>query len=115
MTASAISEKQMNGSDFLDWRDRPPELNYRIQRAFDRLQSDTECKWVLYNGSSGGYGLCGVDEYSLMKTLIEIAPPSQKTFCALDVGAGNFQWGRGSAVIQYPLEKNSLLKYISWN
>jgi ankyrin repeat protein len=38
-----------------------------------------------------------VDEYELMKKIIQQAPPEQKEFWALDIGAGNFEWSAGLA------------------
>ena len=60
--------------------------------SFEGLTHQKVCQWGLFNGSDG-YNLCGVDEYALMKRIILEAPKDQKEFYALDIGAGNFQWG----------------------
>jgi hypothetical protein len=85
-----------NHSSILDWRRRPDDLNEAISRAFNRIESDTRSDWGLYNGSKE-YKLCGINEYALMKKIIKDAPESRDTFFALDIGAGNFQWGRALA------------------
>ncbi len=53
----------------------------------------------MYNRSDG-YGMCSIDEYALMKKVIQQAPTTQKDFYALDVGSGKFQWvdGLGSYI-----------------
>jgi len=80
----------------LHWSQRPPELVQRIQSAFEAISQETSSAWGAYNGSKT-YGICGVDEHKLMKRLILEAPPEQKDFYILEIGAGNFQWENGFA------------------
>ena len=79
----------------LNWRDRPAALQSRIDSAFASMSKDTSSHWSLYNGSEGssGYGLCEVNEYSLMESIVRKAPEDQTDFYALDIGCANFQWG----------------------
>lgn len=80
-------------SPYLRWEDRTPEINHSISRAFKAIVSDTNSSWGLYNGSNI-YAIGGVKEHKLMRKLIREAPPENKDFYALDIGAGNYQWGR---------------------
>ena len=80
----------------LDWTQRPPALQQKISNSFEGLTYHQVSQWGLFNGSEG-YNLCRVDEYALMKRIILEAPKKQKEFYALDIGAGNFQWGKGLA------------------
>ena len=80
----------------LNWTQRPTAVQEEISDSFEGLIHQKVCQWGLFNGSDG-YNLCGVDEYALMKRIILEAPKEQKEFYALDIGAGNFQWGKGLA------------------
>lgn len=84
---------------YLDWTQRTPDIQEKIKQTFNTLSTDTRSGWGLYNGSDN-YSMCGVDEHSLMKKVIQQAPTTQKNFYALDIGAGNFQWvdGLGSYI-----------------
>lgn len=85
-----------SSSIYLDWTQRPKELQERINSAFRYICKHESSQWGLYNGGSE-YAMCGVKEHDLMKKLILDAYPARKEFYALDVGAGNFQWGESLA------------------
>jgi Ankyrin repeats (3 copies) len=85
-----------NNFQRLDWTQRPTEAQEKISSSFESLMRQTHSQWGCFNGSKGYY-LCGVDEYALMKRIILDAPKEKKEFYALDIGAGNFQWGEGLA------------------
>lgn len=78
---------------YLCWKDRTPEINSSISEAFQSIVSDTKSSWGLYNGSEE-YCIGGIKEHELMRTLLQEAPSENKDFYALDIGAGNYQWGR---------------------
>ncbi len=92
---NANSGCNSTGSCYFDWTQRPESLKSRISNAFNDLVKQSSSEWGL-NGCAN-YHLCGVDEYSLMKKIIMQASLTQKTFYALDIGAGNFEWGQGLA------------------
>jgi len=81
---------------YLDWTQRPKELQQRINSAFNYICKDESSKWGLYNGSEE-YAMCGVKEHDLMKKIILDAYPARKEFYVLDIGAGNFQWNESLA------------------
>ncbi|MCP5507340.1 MAG: ankyrin repeat domain-containing protein [Chlamydiales bacterium] len=81
---------------YLSWKERTSEVNLAITRAFQAIASNTNSQWGLFNGSYT-YGIGGIKEHKLMKKIIREAPSETKDFYALDIGAGNYQWGRGLA------------------
>jgi ankyrin repeat protein len=85
-----------SGSRYLDWTQRPESLQCDISSAFDRIVRDTSSSWNLYNGSPG-YFICDINDYSLVKKIIQAAKGTRKEFYALDIGAGNYQWSQGLA------------------
>ena len=99
----------VSSAPYLHWTQRSTELQEEISDSFEYLTKATRSGWGLFNGSDG-YNLCGVDEYALMKRIILEAPKEQKEFYALDIGAGNFQWGKGLAeyLNQQPGPRNTL-------
>ncbi len=78
------------------WKGRTEEINSRISYAFNRIVSDTASIWGKFNGSDT-YQIGGIKEHKLMRKIIQEAPPECKHFYALDIGAGNYQWGRALA------------------
>ncbi len=82
-------------SQHLDWNERPKPLQSAISHTFNEIMKDSKSKWGVYNGDYE-YCMCGIDEQKLMKKVI-LQSPQQKAFYALDIGAENFQWGRGIA------------------
>jgi hypothetical protein len=77
--------------NYLNWRDRPPEVLEAINEAFDVLQSRTESIWGFYNGRES-YNLCGINEHELIRQMVLHAPLDQKVFTIIELGAGKFQW-----------------------
>ncbi len=82
-----------NGSIYLLWKERTSEINHSISRAFQAIVGKTKSSWGFYNGGNR-YDIGGIKEHKLMKKMIREAPPEIKDFYALDIGAGNYQWGR---------------------
>lgn len=80
---------------YLDPRKRPQSIRSEIYESWKKLQHYSSC-WVLYNGSNV-YTVCGLNEQKAILKIIEEAPVSRKAFFALDIGAGNFQWGASLA------------------
>lgn len=80
-------------SPYLCWKDRPQEINQAISKAFQDIMHCTQSEWGRYNGEDE-YNICGIKEHKLMRKIIRDAPAEIKDFYALDIGAGNFQWGR---------------------
>ena len=92
MSCNTIQSTQTSLTrSYLDWKERPTPLNKKVSKSFNKLIQDTSSNW-LYNGSYE-YNMCGIDEHKLIKKIILQAPPEQKKFYVLDIGAGNFQWG----------------------
>lgn len=81
---------------YLCWRDRKTEINDAIANAFNSISNQTKSNWGLFNGCES-YNLAYIKEHKLMKKLIQDRSPETKDFYALDVGSGNFEWGRGLA------------------
>lgn len=75
------------------WQSRTSEINYSISRAFQAIAHHTKSGWGAFNGSDT-YGIGGIKEHKLMRKIILEAPAECKDFYALDIGAGNYQWGR---------------------
>lgn len=79
------------------WKERPLEINEKINKAFNKIKQQTESEWGIYNGSEHGYEICEIKEFQLMRKIILDAQDKRKEFYLLDIGAGNFQFGRGLA------------------
>lgn len=71
----------------LEWKDRPQEIKTKIKEAWDNLAKHSNDLWV-YSGKSN-YDLCGVDEFLLIKKIIE-NNRERRLFYILDIGAGDF-------------------------
>lgn len=82
-------------SPFLDWKERPQSIQKDISSAFDVLSSQNVSGWGAYNGQEK-YEIAQVDEHKLMAKIIKKSP-NRKEFFALDIGAGNFHWGKSLA------------------
>ncbi|KAF3361767.1 hypothetical protein PHSC3_001718 [Chlamydiales bacterium STE3] len=97
MSGNTVScASQSTPSPYLCWRNRTAEINYFISSAFRAIVGHTKSCWGIYNGSDT-YGIGGIKEHKFMRKLIREAPPKCKDFYALDIGAGNYQWGRSLA------------------
>lgn len=77
----------------LNISDRSEYLKNLISRSFDTVSSNQK-KW-LYNGSKY-YCFLGIDPLSILQEKIK-SKPSQKDFYVLDIGAGQFDWGKTTA------------------
>lgn len=101
MSSDAISKPyatpSANYSPSLSYKDRTAEINLAISRTFQAIADDTESRWSLYNGGSS-YSICGIKERKLLRKIIIEASPEIKDFYALDIGAGDFEWGERLAV-----------------
>jgi SAM-dependent methyltransferase len=94
---SNIVATYLDESPFLHWTQRPKEVNDAISKTFAALQ--TKGEWGVCNGIKPKYGICSIDEHALVAQIIRNAPLTQKTFYILDIGAGEFGWGR--ALVQF--------------
>ena len=92
---------------YLSWKERTSEINHSIYRAFQAIVSDTKSEWGRFNGNDT-YSIGGIKEHKLMRKIIQEAPSGTKDFYALDIGAGNYQWGRELA--KYLNEKKDIPK-----
>jgi len=85
---------------WLNWRDRPPELKKCILNAFKKVNSSPKSflgiNWNFNGDHENPYEICELNEYSLIKSMIQ-ANPDRKSFYVMDIGAGNFGFGRGLA------------------
>lgn len=87
-------EKPHEGlSSYLNWKDRTPDINESISKAFARISENSESQWGVFNGDTA-YSIGGIQEHKLIRKIIQEAPPENKDFYVLDIGAGNFEWGR---------------------
>ncbi len=75
---------------YLDWTQRTLNIHEKIEQVFSFLSTRTRSYWTMYN-ECDTYGICSIDDYSLMKKVIQQAPTTQKAFYVLDIGAGEFQ------------------------
>jgi hypothetical protein len=73
----------------LHWKDRPVLLKEAIQEAFHSLSCQSRSTWT-YNGDEKEYNLLSINQYQLLKHIIQSNYPKQKNFTVLDIGAGNF-------------------------
>ncbi len=80
-------------SNKLDWNDRPDDVKKKIFNAWKRLSSRAASRWTLNGDDEKPYNICDIDEYKLIED--EIKASSKKKFHILDIGAGNFGFGRG--------------------
>ncbi len=80
---------------YLSWKERTSEINRAISSAFETIAHNTKCEY-LFNGRDA-YRIGGIKERKLMRKIIREASSGTKDFYALDIGAGNFQWGRALA------------------
>lgn len=99
-----------HSSPYLSWKDRTSAINGFIDLAFKKRAGNTKSEWGLFNGSYAYY-LGGIKEQKLMRKLIQKAPRECKDFYALDIGAGNFQWGR--ALAEYLNTKKDIPKDVT--
>ncbi len=95
--ATSISNKSLTSEPaWLDWNNRPESLKSEVNTSYEKLTQFSESSWKTFNGLNF-YGICGVDELKLLKKTILDAYPDRKEFYVLDIGAGNFQWGKAVA------------------
>lgn len=88
----------------LNWRHRTQEINSHIDEAYQKCQKREQ--WGCYNGQSN-YGIGGVDDYKIiLKTIAEGIIKGQTEFVFMDIGAGDFSWGRNVAQIIKEKEKS---------
>lgn len=97
-----LVQNATQNTQFLDWRDRPEGVKSNIESSLVRLQKNIKSSWGVYNGSPK-YEMCSVNEHALIERLIKEAP-TRKDFYFLDIGAGNFQWGKSLADFLSKLE-----------
>ena len=89
-TATKI-EKQTRG---LHWNQRPLEIQQAIDDAFNRISNHACSQWGLANGHIQ-YELGDIDDRIVIEKLIlQQLNKGQTEFVFMDIGAGNFQWGR---------------------
>jgi hypothetical protein len=91
VTANANNDSILDG---LDYRQRPIELQNKIDELFAKIAEKNESKWM-FNGpinNGGRYCICGITDEKLVFDIILNAPPEQKDFYFIDVGAGQYQW-----------------------
>lgn len=76
--------------------DRPDTLKKDINDAFAKISHHNSSQWGIANGSSN-YDVMGFDDHHLIKALMHKLPNDQDTFTFLEIGAGNFQFGKALA------------------
>jgi SAM-dependent methyltransferase len=91
------------------WEKRTQEIEFEISDAFHRLTIKTDSKWGAFNGRDT-YCIGGVREHKLMAGIIQNSPLTKKNFYVLDIGAGDYQWGKSLA--QYLNARTDIRKEI---
>ncbi len=82
---------------YLNWKQRPPKLNDQLKLNFWCLQIMQKSQWSMYNGCKN-YRLANVNEHLLLFSTIKKGMlQGKKIFYVMDIGAGDFTWGRGVA------------------
>lgn len=76
---------------YLDWKQRTLEIQTKVTSDFDALKKYDHSMWGV-NGDDE-YNLITIRDHLLAERIIRDAPPTQKDFYFLDIGAGDFQWG----------------------
>lgn len=89
---SSMAVSSFINASYLKIEDRPEEVKAAITRTFDVISDDTSSTWGSYNGVSC-YSLIG-DDHLVAQKIIQGAPKDQTEFFFLDIGAGDFEWGR---------------------
>ncbi len=76
----------------LNWHDRPKAMKEDVISAYQKISANPSSQWGLTNGAPE-YNLICIEQYKLLKNII-LKAPEEKEFFILDLGAGNFEWGR---------------------
>lgn len=93
------------------WKGRTPEIIQSISYAYNTVARNSNSGlWQLHKGSER-YWIAEIKERKLMKRLIQEAPAECKNFYVLDIGAGDYQWGR--ALANYLNAKKSIPKDVT--
>lgn len=81
----------------LNWRQRPMDIKLKVNAAFTALTKQLHSSWGLYNGRP--FYLPGIIDDCLIieKLLLQGIDRGQTEFIFVDIGAGNFSWGRAIA------------------
>lgn len=79
----------------LDWNQRLPEIKESIDEKYEKLCTQKESGW-LFNGSKE-YNICKINEHKWFVALIKKTYPARKAYTAIDLGAGDFTWGKAIA------------------
>jgi SAM-dependent methyltransferase len=87
----APAESYQKENPFLDYTQRPTLLRECIKQAFEALPVHAR-SWFCHG--SPEYHICGIDEYRLLETMVQEAPPDQKEFVILDVGGGDLSMSK---------------------
>lgn len=90
------NDSKTDSETYLSWKERTSEINLCILSAFKAIAGNTQSQWGWFNGSDS-YGISGIKEHKLMKKIVREAAFGNKDFYALDIGAGDYQWGRSLA------------------
>ncbi len=78
----------------LNWQDRPAKVKEKITDCFQALACRNELYWG-YKGASH-YNMCGINEHQWLTAFIQ-QHNFRNDFYVLDVGAGDFSFGRAVA------------------
>jgi len=87
---------------FLDPKERPQDIQGAVEEAFQEISRHSKSDWR--SNGSWGYDICHAPEENVLPSVIRNAPPEQKEFCFLDIGAGNFSWGQNTLRILRTLD-----------
>ena len=83
---------------------RSERLQTDIKDAFDKISSRKEAKETFHFYGSDYYGFLGIDDNAFFDRILKESPTEQENFYVLDVGAGDFSWGK--ALVRYINKEN---------
>ncbi|USO02549.1 MAG: hypothetical protein H6850_00955 [Alphaproteobacteria bacterium] len=95
-------------SSFLDWRTRPQTVQSNINEALEGLARNECSTWGLHNGRDWPYSMVEINEFELIRSIINNAPHNQTDFWILEIGAGDCQWGKAFEI--FALDKKEDLR-----
>ncbi len=81
----------------LSWYDRPADVKYQIDYSYNKISGHVSSRWGLYNGREE-YRIVNVHDHLMIeKIVLKQLRRGQSHIVLMDIGAGDFQWGRGVA------------------
>lgn len=81
----------------LDWKQRPADVKAAINNAYEVINRYSSSQWGCYNGDQE-YSIAGISDHLVIeKMILARLNRGQTQFVLMDIGAGDFVWGRSAA------------------